>query len=345
VHFAFGIAEEGVEMNVEKTQKQDQDGTIRSLILYPTYRCTAECSCCFTASSTRKGRVMELSDIQDYMDEARKAGASSVAFFGGEPFLYFDLLKEGIEYATGIGLQSAMPTNAFWAASEKLALERLNLLKERGLVGISVSADPYHCEYVPFEHILNAIEAAIGLKAFYYAGNRAFDGKGGDTVVRRAREIAARLLPHETYNGKIDGTWFIGTAAEVLAERAEKQSWEKCTNSCMIVDSSVESGGLHTVSVHPYGHVSPDNCIGISIGNARETKLSEIIATYDPQAHPILEVVHNEGAVGLARMAIRYGFEPTEYVDACHLCYEARKVLLDRYPEHLAPAIYYERAK
>jgi hypothetical protein len=40
-----------------------------------------------------------------------------------------------------------------------------------------------------------------------------------------------------------------------------------------------------------------------------------------------------------------HGFTPTEYVDECHLCYKARKVLLKHYPEYLAPAIWYEKAK
>jgi hypothetical protein len=62
-------------------------------------------------------------------------------------------------------------------------------------------------------------------------------------------------------------------------------------------------------------------------------------------SHPILKVLQEEGPVGLAKMAMDYGFEPTEYASDCYLCYEARKVLLKHYPEYLAPAIWYERAK
>lgn len=314
-------------------------------MLFLTYRCTAECSYCFAASSTRKGKLMEVADVREYIEEAQKAGATWVSFFGGEPFFHFDLLKEGIKHARRIGLETAIASNAFWAPSEKSALERLRLLKEIGLREIAISSDPFHCEYVPLEHIRNAIKAAKTLDMFAYSGVTAFDEEDGDAVVRRAREIAARLLPHEIYGGKIGGIGFTGTAAEVLAERAPKQSWKEYARPCHMVDF-IESGGLANVSVDPYGYVSPRLiCLGISMGNARETKLSEIIARYEPHGHPILGPLHEEGPAGLAKTAMKYGFEPTEYADECHLCYEARKALLDHYPEHLAPAVYYERAE
>ncbi len=73
--------------------------------------------------------------------------------------------------------------------------------------------------------------------------------------------------------------------------------------------------------------------------------MSEIIRTYNIEEHPIMKVLRKEGPVGLARMAMNHGFKPTEYADGCHLCYEARKVLLKYYPQYLAPAIWYRKAK
>jgi len=288
---------------------------------------------------------MEVPDMREYMEEAQKVGATWVSFFGGEPFLYFDLLKQGIKHARSIGLETAIASNAFWATSEESALERLRSLKEIGLGEIAVASDPFHCEYVPLESIRNAIKAAKSLGVFAYSGVTAFDEEEGNAVVRRAREITARLLPHEIYGGRIGGIGFQGTAAEVLAERASRQSWKEYAHPCHMVDL-VESGGLGNVSVDPYGYVSPRLiCIGISMGNARETRLSEIIAGYDPHAHPILGTLYERGPVGLAKMAMEFGFEPTEYADECHLCYEARKVLLGHYPEYLAPATYYGRVR
>jgi hypothetical protein len=280
---------------------------------------------------------MPLSEVQQYLEEAKKVGAKSVWFFGGEPFFYFDLLVGGVEYAKQIGLTPTTTSNAFWAVSEELALKRLRLLKERGLENVSFSADPFHWEYVPLEYLHNAAQAAEKLGIGGEMWNCYFVEKEGDEVLRLSREITTRLSAHEV---SVGGVMFQGTATEILAERAPKQPWmryNKCHNE------SFQLRSLGFVSIDPYGYVQP--CSGISIGNARERKLSEIIRTYDPRAHPILKVLLEEGPVGLAKMAMNYGFEPTEYVDDCHLCCEARKVLLEHYPEYLAPAIWYERAK
>jgi len=292
---------------------------------------------------------MELSDMKEYLDERRKLGSGSVYFFGGEPFLYFDLLTEGIKHARKIGLEPAVLSNGFWATYEQLATKRLRLLREIGINHISLSVDPFHREYVPLEHVRNAIEGAksLGMSASVQ-GNCYFTGKdGGDDLLRHSREITAKFLrlgswePHAT-----PGVMLCGTAAEVLAKHAPMQPWQEYSDLCHMVELSKESSrGMNSVCVDPSGNVSPGGCLGISIGNAKETKMSEIVTTYRPHAHPILGPLFREGAVGLARMAKKRGFEPTEYASSCHLCYETRKALLEHYPRHLAPAIYYEKAK
>jgi MoaA/NifB/PqqE/SkfB family radical SAM enzyme len=270
---------------------------------------------------------MKLSEVQEYLVEAKKVGAMKVWFFGGEPFFYFNLLLGAIESAKHLGLEATTTSNAFWATSEESALRRLRPLKEKGLDFISFSADPFHWEYIPLEYVRNALKAAkkLGIKcdiwSCYFAEK--YDGR----VLRLSREIVTRLSLHD-----VGTVTFIGTAAEVLAEHATKQSWTNYTECKMDM-----------IVIDPFGYVQP--CMGISIGNAKERKLSEIIKTYDLENHPIMKVLNEKGPVGLAKMAMNYGFRPTEYADGCHLCYEARKELLKQYPQYLAPTIWYERAK
>ncbi len=94
--------------NIHAELKRHQYRAISDLIIVPTYRCTAECSHCFTASSTRKDGVMKLSDMREYMDEAQEAGAKSVVFFGGEP-LYFDLMEMSIRWRAVLAISKAYP--------------------------------------------------------------------------------------------------------------------------------------------------------------------------------------------------------------------------------------------
>jgi len=324
-------------MNRHKASIDNPERKIPGISLLLTYRCTSECSHCFASSSTRKDEPMKLSEVQEYLEEAKKVGAKSVWFFGGEPFFYFDLLLGGIEYAKQLGLVPTTTSNAFWATSEDLASKRMWLLKEKGLERISFSADPFHWEYVPLEYLHNAVQAAEKLGIGGELWNCYFAEKEGDEVLRLSREITTRLLPHEVSVGHV---MFQGTAAEVLADHAPKQPWTRY-NKCRSESFQLRSLGF--LSIDPYGYVQP--CSGISIDNAKERKLSEIIKAYDPQAHPILKALLEEGPVGLAKMAMSYGFKPTEYADDCHLCYEARKLLLEHYPKYLAPAIWYRRVK
>jgi hypothetical protein len=71
------------------------------------------------------------------------------------------------------------------------------------------------------------------------------------------------------------------------------------------------------------------------MGNLWEKPLRELLATYDPDAHPIAGPLLRGGP---ARLAEEHRI-PHEggYVDSCHFCYSMRKALIERFPEHLAP--------
>ena len=318
----------------------DPNRKLLSVDLLLTYRCTSECSHCYVSSSTRKDDPMKLAEAKEYLKEAIKLGARSVWLFGGEPFFYFDLLLGAVESAKELGMDVTTTSNSFWATSEESALKRLHLLKEKGLDFIAFSADPFHWEYVPLEYVQNAAKAAKRLDMKYELWGSYFIGKDDDSSFRLSREITIRMLEHRLSSGPIS---FQGTAAYILAEHAPQQPWTRY-NKCIVGRGLSQP---NEVTIEPYGYVQI-GCFpgsGISIGNAKENRLSEIVKNYKIENHTIAKVLYEEGPSGLAKMAMNYGFEPTEYADACHLCYEARKVLLEHYPQYLAPAIWYERAK
>ena len=67
----------------------------------------------------------------------------------------------------------------------------------------------------------------------------------------------------------------------------------------------------------------------------REQPLAEIMRQFDPHAHPIVGPLLAGGPAEIVRA---YGVEHEEgYADHCHLCYEARSALRERFPEVLAP--------
>jgi hypothetical protein len=71
------------------------------------------------------------------------------------------------------------------------------------------------------------------------------------------------------------------------------------------------------------------------MGNIWQTPLSELVKNYKGKTHPIAGPLIEGGP---AALAARYGLElASGHVDACHLCYEARKKLRGQYPEYLGP--------
>jgi hypothetical protein len=76
-------------------------------------------------------------------------------------------------------------------------------------------------------------------------------------------------------------------------------------------------------------------CQGISLGNVFQTSLKDICELYDPDTHPIVSPLLEGGPAELIRrFELPYD---DNYADACHLCYEARKKLRDRFPDILTP--------
>ena len=65
-----------------------------------TYQCTFACDHCFVWGSPWQEGAMSLADIDRVLDQAEELGTvESVFFEGGEPFLYYATLVEGVRRA------------------------------------------------------------------------------------------------------------------------------------------------------------------------------------------------------------------------------------------------------
>ncbi len=119
-----------------------------------------------------------------------------------------------------------------------------------------------------------------------------------------------------------------GRAVEKLTEGLPTRPWEEfdeCTR-----EELRDPGRVH---LDAFGHVHL--CQGLSMGNMWETPLSRLVEGYDADAHPICGPLLRGGPAELVRA---YDLDLRgEYVDECHLCFLARKALIDKFPEYLAP--------
>ena len=143
-----------------------------------SYKCNSRCRHCLYACSPQwKADWLSVADAEDILSQLapRMLAASGpngsmgvnrgLHFTGGEPFLNFELLVEVVAIAHRLGIHSTfVETNCYWCTDEQTALDKLSQLKQAGLDGMLISANPFVLEYVPFERTLRA--ARIGGQVF-----------------------------------------------------------------------------------------------------------------------------------------------------------------------------------
>jgi len=285
------------------------------LHLLLTYQCNYECDHCFVWGSPWQSGTMRLAQIHEILEQGRDLESVEWIYFeGGEPFLYYPIMVEGVRRAFDAGFRVGIVTNGYWATGTEDALVWLHPLT--GLVqDLSVSSDLYHADALVSQQLVAAQEAAdrLGIPV-------------GSIAVAQPGERDETL----------DVLMFRGRAAEMLADAAPQHSWETF-DECPYEDLR-EPGRVH---IDPMGNVHV--CQGISMGNLFRAPLADLCRRYDPDAHPIIGPLL---AGGPAEMARRFAVPvETAYADACHLCYSTRAGLRKELPEILTPDQVYSGAK
>lgn len=279
-----------------------------------TYACNRACDHCFVYSSPEAKGTFTLRQIRDVFDELAKIPTIEQIYFeGGEPFLFYPVMVSGLRIAREMGYEAGIVTNAYWATSVEDALEWLRPLAQLGLGSLSVSDDTLHYGNEEREHWAGAQAAAgkLGIKSSLFRTEPPSvetDESGGEVVA--------------------GGVMFRGRAAERLVDGLPTRPWDDFTE-CP-AENPREPGRVHLDS---YGNVHI--CQGMSMGNMWETPLAELVAIWDGDAHPICGPLLRGGPAALVR---EYDVgHAARYVSACHLCYQARRALVDRFEAYLAP--------
>ena len=83
-----------------------------------TYACTYRCDHCFLHCSPEARGTFTGAQLRETFEEIDRMGAIETVYFeGGEAFLYYPLLLEGLRLAAALGLRAGIVTNAYWATS------------------------------------------------------------------------------------------------------------------------------------------------------------------------------------------------------------------------------------
>jgi hypothetical protein len=289
---------------------------LTGLHLLLTYQCTYECDHCFAWGSPQQKGTMTIQDISNILNQGKELGTvTDIYFEGGEPFLYYPIMLAGIRMANTLGFSAGIVSNNYWATTVQDAIEWLRPLADL-MQNMALSSDTYHNDDITGQYPDNARLAAerLGISTGFIE----------IAEIEKVDAVAARgVLPED--ESKV---MFRGRAVEKLAAGAPHQPWSIFTE-CPHEDLR-EPGRVH---VDAFGNLHV--CQGLVIGNLFHTSLTEICAGYDPDAHPIVGPLLEGGPV---RLAQRYELPHEEtYADACHLCYESRRLLRSQFPEILGP--------
>ncbi len=284
-----------------------------------TYGCTYECDHCFLYCSPRSEGTFTRDQIRAILDQARDTGSVEWIYFeGGEPFLYYALMVEGLRMARDMGFKTGIVTNCYWATSEEDAEVWLRPLAELGISDFSVSDDTFHGsddETAPAKLAFSAAKK-LGLPV---------------NVIRIDEPAPERNEQPTGQKGEaIEGgtVRFRGRAADQLLDgvpRRPASTFTECP------DEDLQSP--ERVHVDAFGNVH--FCQGLSIGNLWEKPISQLLTEFDASSHPICSPLIEGGPAKLARSCAVPSDEG--YTDACHLCFLTRRALIDQFPEYLTP--------
>ncbi|UCC16425.1 MAG: hypothetical protein JSU58_08650 [Dehalococcoidales bacterium] len=290
---------------------------LTGLHLLLTYQCNSECDHCFLYCSPYSKGTFTLNQVRTLLDEARKIDTlNSIYFEGGEAFLYYPVLIEGVRITREAGFTVGIVTNAYFATDDEDIKLWLKPFAELGINDLSISNDPYHYTDDQDNPALRARIAAheLGLPV-------------GEIHIDKPTVTTNK--EYEKGEAIIGGsTMFRGRAVEKLISDLPTRHWEEFTE-CPY--ENLESPGRVHIDAYGNTHI----CQGISMGNRWQTPLSVIDTTWDAELHPVCGPLVKGGPAQLIRE-----YSPdheNEYVDACHCCYQVRKSLIDRFPQYLTP--------
>jgi hypothetical protein len=253
------------------------------------------------------------------LGEARKIGTIEWIYYeGGEPFLYYPLMLEGVKLAGDGGFKTGIVTNAYWANSSEDADLWLRPCGEARVTSMSLSDDEFHSDKTEDSPAKIALTSAkrLGLPASTICI---------DAPCVEARESTEMGKGEPVVGGDVV---FRGRAIEKLAGELPRRPWREFTEC-----KREELRNPSRVHVDSYGHVHV--CQGLSMGNMWKMPLSKLVRDYDADSHPICGPLLRGGP---ALLAEEYALERDEaYIDECHFCFMMRRALVDRFPEYLAP--------
>jgi hypothetical protein len=286
-----------------------------------TTHCNIACRHCFNESGPdRKGEILDAAVILSRIREISSVRISALRFAGGEPFLYPDLMREGIRIGRAQQVREiSIYTNGFWATDKDRGRRTLARLREAGFGTsdrdyVRMSCGVYHQEQgIGISTIANAVHllGELGIRTVLD-----HESHENPVVAESAyrRGLGTHGVRSEHFHLFVRGHITPIGRGKQLAERTATQSVKASDfGPCHSLDGII---------VNPSGAAQPccgfnDRLRGIMIGNAHERSMQELAK--GAQNSPILQFIGTRPMASLREYLERPPVKH-EYDAICSLC-------------------------
>jgi hypothetical protein len=301
-----------------------------------SYRCHTACKhCLYNCGPGWEKEPMSTETLREALQAITTwPRAPQVHFTGGEPFLFFPLLLEGVKRATQLGITSYVETSAQWCLDSNEAAQRFQTLREAGLQAVLISCSPFHAETIPPLRTLEAVHAALEVfgseGVILYLPDflrviQAFDLDRPTPLSRYEERYGvegARRILWQGYS-IISG----GRSGYELGHIAPRRAAEAFSQA----DCALDILYAHHSHLDLYGNYISGFCGGLSVGDWHD--LPQLRLDFSEGRYPALvEILVERGPYGLlelARATSGYQPLPAGYAGKCHLCVDVRHRLFD----------------
>ncbi len=316
-----------------------------------SYKCTNSCQHCMYACSPRwKADWISVDDAEKILTQLSPILAKKypkrfdqvgvnlgVHFTGGEPFLNYSLLLNLTKIANRLEIPSTfVETNCFWCVDDEVTEEKLSELRNEGLKGILISANPFIVEQIPFERIERAIK--ISRRVFsrnvmiyhdlFYSQLKTLNVKGTlpfDDYLRLMRDKDPMSLH--------DGLNFPSILPMGRTPYKLGHLYTKYPAKFFFKDSCIyELTRDWHIHIDNYCNYITGYCAGISLGDARDIRA--ICRGIELDDYPIIgSLVSPSGIRELFELGVkefRYKELEEGYVSKCHLCVDVRRNIVEQ---------------
>jgi hypothetical protein len=314
-----------------------------------SYQCQCACKHCLYNCGPRWKDWMSPQTLREALQATRAwHHRFQIHLTGGEPFLNFPLLLEGVRLAVELRIPCYVETNAGWCLREEDVADKFITLKEAGLNAILISCSPFHAEKIPPARTFLAIHKALEIfgpqGVIVYLPQsleqvQLFDVERPTPIARYVKRFGLERAGRMLWDGySIISGGRSGYALGHLTRRQPASAFR--SQNCFL-----EIVHAHHSHFDLYGNYISWFCGGLTVGGWHS--LPRILDDFrNRRFPPLVDILVHSGPFGLLEMAkAEYGYQelPQGYAGKCHLCVDVRRCLYQRGQfAELRPGGFYE---